>query len=135
LNSKAVALGYQSGSESFRWGVAGGFHEGDLSFGNRSASGDTDGWNIGLHGLWQRDAWYVNGVLGYGRDSNELRREDGLGTNRSDFRSRSLSALLETGKRLQIGANTTATPYISLLGVKYDRDAVSESGSGSGLNV
>jgi outer membrane autotransporter protein len=136
LNSKSVVLGYQSGSQKFTWGIAGGYHNGDLDFNNRNASGDVDGWNIGLNGLWKGNSGvYLNGVLAYSHDSNSLTREDGLGTNKSDFNGHSISAQLELGKKFAHGKNVNFTPYLSLLGLKYDRDSVSEHGTGAGLNV
>jgi len=134
-NSKSVTLGYQGGDNSFSWGITGGYHDGTINFNNRSADGDNDGWNAGLNALWQsKSHTYVNGVLTYGHESNSLTRNDGLGTNKADFDAKSYSALLEVGKRID-RKTFSFTPYASLLGVKYDRDAFTESGSGAGLSV
>jgi hypothetical protein len=135
LNSKSITVGYQSGSDSFSWGLAGGYHNGNLNFNNRSASGDNDGWNVGLNGLWQsKNRVYVNGVLSYNRDNNKLTRNDGLNINTSDFNTKSLSALLEVGKHID-RKSLNFTPYASLLGVHYKRGDVSENGTGAGLDV
>jgi outer membrane autotransporter protein len=132
-NSKSVTLGYQSGGASFRWGISGGYHEGDIDFSNRSASGDNDGWNVGLNALWQSENYlYANGILAYGHESDSLTRNDGLGTNKSDFNAQSYAALLEVGKRID-KKTCSLTPYISLLGAKTDRDAISENGIGAGV--
>src|SRR5690606_16315589 len=75
LNSKSIALGYQGGDNSFSWGITGGYHDGNLDFNNRAADGESDGWGLGLNGLWQsKSRMYVNGVLSYNRDSNNLTR-------------------------------------------------------------
>lgn len=87
-----------------------------------------------MNGLWQsKNHVYVNGVLSYNRDNNELTRTD-VGTNKSDFNIKNLAALLEVGKRID-RKTVNFTPYVSLLGVHYKRGGVSESGSGAGLNV
>lgn len=133
-DSKSVAVGYQGGTHSFSWGITGGYHDGNIDFNNRNASGDNDGWNAGLNGLWKsKSNVYVNGILSYGHESNSLTRNDGLGTNTSDFNAKSYAALLEIGKRID-KKTYNFTPYVSLLGVKYDRDALSENGIGSGVN-
>ena len=131
-NSKSVNIGYQGGGDSFSWGITGGYHDGDIDFNNRAASGDNDGWNLGLNGLWKsKSNVYVNGVLSYGHESDSLHRNDGLGdTNSSDFNAKSYAAMLEIGKRID-KKTYNFTPYASLLGVKYDRDGADE-GSGVG---
>lgn len=135
LNSKSIAIGYQGGSNSFSWGITGGYRDGNLDFNNRAADGDNDGWSLGLNGLWQSKSHvYVNGVLSYNHDSNSLTRNDGLGTNKSDFNSKSFAGLLELGKRID-KKTYNFTPYVSLLGVHYKRDGISESGTGAGLDV
>jgi len=136
-NTKSVTVGYQGGSHNFSWGVVGGYHDGDFNFNNRNATGDQDGWDLGLNGLYQSDSGtYVNGVLAYNHDSNSLTRNDGFGgANKSDFGSHTLSAMVEVGKRIKRDNNITYTPYVSLLGVKYNRDGVTEDYSGSGPNT
>jgi len=135
--TKSVTVGYQGGSRKFSWGVVGGYHDGNFNFNNRNADGDQSGWDLGLNALYQSESGtYVNGVLAYSRDSNSLSRTDGFGgTNKSDFGSHSLSAMVEVGKHIKRDNNVTYTPYISLLGVKYDRDGVTEDYSGSGPNT
>ncbi|MEO6908454.1 MAG: autotransporter outer membrane beta-barrel domain-containing protein, partial [Abditibacteriaceae bacterium] len=135
-NTSTVNIGYQGGSDSFHWGITGGYHTGNIDFNNRAATGKNDGWNLGLNGLWQsKSKIYVNGVLTYGHDSNSFTRNDGLGINQSSFGAKSYAGMLEIGKRID-RKTYNFTPYASILGMHYDRDGATETGTGvGGLSV
>jgi|GEM_PF-3822173 len=134
-STRGFLAGYTQGNERFSWGITAGKQESDLDFNDRSARGELDGWNAGLYGTWKNKKSYLTGILGYSRFDNEARRRDAIGSNRSDFKSRGLSAYGEYGIHLSRTAKKDLTPYASILWARTKRGAINESGTGAGLDI
>lgn len=138
-STTGFAAGYTGGGERFAWGVAAGHQKSDLDFDNlvagAQASGELDGYNLGLYGSLNRKNSYLTGILSYGNFDNDATRTDMIGTNTSSFKSHGLAAQLEYGVHVRQTKTSDFTPYASLLWSKSDRDDITESGTGAGLSL
>lgn len=114
-----------------------------VSTGSELADGgaiDTDGFSLNLYGTWYREQWYVEGVLGYGRNDYRLKRVIVLpqpfagrdayvavGSPDSD----QLSAELGAGYDFRVGRALGLTGFGRLGYVDTAIDAYEESGGGA----
>ena len=134
-STTGFAAGYTGGSDHFNYGVAVGHQKSDLSFNDRTASGNLEGYNAGLYASLNRKKSYLNGILSYSHFNNDATREDGIGTNTSSFKSHGLAAQVEYGMHVRQTKTSDFTPYASLMWSNNDRDSIIESGSGAGLTL
>ncbi|HCJ6376234.1 autotransporter outer membrane beta-barrel domain-containing protein [Citrobacter sp. RHBSTW-00671] len=135
-------LAWNNGEQSFTAGLMGSYINADTdSTGNRgadgsrfSASGNVDGYNIGLYATWFADeqnhrGLYVDSWYQYGTYNNNV-DNDGLSSVHYD--STASAASLETGYRYDIalsnGNTVSLTPQAQLTWQRYDADSVTDDG-------
>jgi outer membrane autotransporter protein len=135
-SSLAFTVGYTGGNDSFHWGVAAGHQKSDLSFSDRGANGESEGYNAGLYAGWQGKGGYLNAILGYGNYDNDAVTHDGFGS--ASFKTHGLSAALEVGKHLSGDKDSGFTPYASLTWVRSKVGGIAEldgqTDSGQGVS-
>ena len=114
-----------------------------VSTGSELADGggiDTDGWSLNLYGTWYRENWYVEAVVGYGRNDYRFKRVILLPepfAGRSSYvavgspDSDQLSAELGAGYDFRLGPAATLTGFGRLGYVDSSIDPYSETGSGA----
>jgi outer membrane autotransporter protein len=100
---------------------------------------DTDGWSLNLYGTWYRERWYVETVLGYGRNDYDFKRVIALPEifqGRDSFvavgspKSDQLSAELGAGYDFQLGEAGTLSGFGRFSYVDTAIDGYAESGGG-----
>ena len=134
-DTTGFAAGYTGGSEHFNYGVAVGHQKSNLSFNDRAASGDLEGYNAGLYASLNRKKSYLNGILSYSHFDNDASRTDGIGGDSSSFNSHGLAAKVEYGIRVHQTKTSDFTPYASLAWTKSERGSITENGTGAGLTL
>ena len=127
-STNGYTVGYTSSAGNFRWGVAAGHQQSDLTFADINASGKQEGYNAGLYGSWQRKSTFLNAVLGYGNYNNETHQL--LGENKFD--TKSYSGTLQLGKHFGTRQNQL-TPYFSIDWTHIKNDGF--NGGAGGLSV
>lgn len=134
-------LAWSNGQQSFTVGVMGSYINADTdSTGNRgadgsrfSASGNVDGYNLGVYATWFADAQthsgaYIDSWYQYGLYNNSVENGD-VGTEEYDSTANALS--LETGYRYDIaldnGNTVSLTPQAQVVWQNYDADSVKDN--------
>ncbi|MEO6907869.1 MAG: autotransporter outer membrane beta-barrel domain-containing protein, partial [Abditibacteriaceae bacterium] len=124
---------YTGGGDSFSWGAAVGHQKSTLNFADLGATGNQDGYNAGLYASLKGKGGYLNGVLGYGKFSNDA--YSGMGMGDASFDTKATSASLEVGKHVSDSKSSSLTPYASVLWMRINEGAATLTGSSLGLTL
>jgi len=127
-SSNGYTLGYTFGNGDFRWGVAAGHQESDLSFSDINASGKVAGYNAGLYAAWSGKSTFLHAIVGYGDYNNDTQQL--LGGN--SFNSKAISGTLKLGKHFGSRQNQL-TPYLAVNWTRIKNDGF--NGGSGGLFV
>ena len=121
----------------FLVGIDGGMAFTDQDFGGAGGGADIEHGFVSLYGTWTGDRVYVEQVVSYGRNDNDVTRQIQVGPTmrraKSDYDSNAWSTYSETGVRLPLEP-LVLEPYLGLLWARLDDDSFDEQGAGS-LNL
>ncbi len=134
---------WNDGQQSLAVGIMGSYSHGNTdSQGNRgangtqyTASGDMDGYNLGLYATWFADAihhqgWYIDSWYQYGFYDNTVENGE-LGSTHYDSSANAIS--LESGYRYDFALSQTSsfslTPQLQIIWQDYQSDDVISNGT------
>jgi uncharacterized protein with beta-barrel porin domain len=138
LEGNALSLGVDGyWRENLIVGAGAGTVQGDISFDNRSASGDFSAIFAGLYTRWDQDALHLKAALSSARSDIGMQRRSPVSPNpmTSEFQVSSTVFSSEAGYGLHV-ASYGVRPFIRFNAATLDRDAFSEDGgTGAELDV
>jgi T5SS/PEP-CTERM-associated repeat protein len=129
-----VGLDYHF-TDSWMFGITGGCSEGDIDYTNRS-SADFDGTYTGLYGTYDRDTWYVDGVLTLARMDYATQRQVTVGTSETlsgQFDGTEYGASIEAGFDWEQPRDWRVQPLAGFRFSRVNLEGYTESGGSSAL--
>ncbi len=109
-------------------------------FSDYGASAKTDAYQLGLYSSYQRNDFYVDGILSFGWQKNIVERNINFANASlqatSDYTGENANVYMETGYKLPLSGGLLLKPLASLGYVRQHEEGFSESGAGEiGLNT
>ncbi len=132
-DTQGLAFGVDTQWRDIVVGLAGSYASSDAdTFGG---SLEIDSFQAATYANWQRDAVYMNAVLGTGFHQTDASRTVVVGTTTStatsDYDTYNVSAVVEGGKAISLSTATTLTPFASVEYIHSIRDNFTETGAGA----
>jgi outer membrane autotransporter protein len=145
-NGNAHALSYSTGGTlfgadyrldpSFLVGGFAGYAGTGTSASGLPGNGSVDSYTVGVYASWTRDRTYVDGMLGYAYDDDELTRTISFPgfsavTARGSTNGNQFPSSIETGRSYDLPEAFVATPFVGLQASALDQSSFAESGAGA----
>ncbi len=138
FDTGGVAFGADHEWRDFVIGIAGSYARSNAdTFGGDM---NIDSYQAATYGTWQKNAFYLNTMIGFGAHKTDATRAVFVGpatsTAKADYYTYNVNTAIEAGKDIALSPLTTLSPFLGVDYIHSNRESFTETGAGTAnLNV